>query len=179
MKKTAVTATVLVLAGTGLYLGFLAGEDAGRSAGSAAGPDGPTRLDEAPVVEFETPGGDRASLADYEGQVILLNFWGTWCPPCRREIPDLVEVQKELGGQNATVIGLAVASGSPSDVMDFAREFEINYPIWLSGTGKVVEHYRVMGFPTTLLIDREGKVRKRYMGPQTAERLLADLRPLL
>lgn len=125
-------------------------------------------------AEFRTLEGKRTSLVDYRGRVVILNLWGTWCPPCRREIPELVELQAELEERGATVVSIAVDSGSRRSIRSFAEEFGIDYPIWVSGTDEVVRHFRVVGFPFTLLIDREGLIRKQYLGPQTREALLAD-----
>lgn len=133
----------------------------------------------APKAEFATLDGGMASLADHRGQVVILNLWGTWCPPCRREIPELVELQTELEGQGATVVSIAVDSGSEDGIRSFASEFGIDYPIWISGTDEVVRHFRAIGFPFTLLIDRDGVIRKQYLGPQTQETLLADAEPWL
>jgi thiol-disulfide isomerase/thioredoxin len=104
----------------------------------------------APDAQFATLDGGTASLADYRGQVVILNLWGTWCPPCRREIPELVELQAELEEQGATVVSIAVDSGAEESIRSFASEFGIDYPIWLS------------------------VIRKQYLGPQTQETLLAD-----
>jgi len=125
-------------------------------------------------AEFATLDGGTASLVDHRGQVVILNLWGTWCPPCRREIPELVELQAELEEQSATVVSIAVDSGAEESIRSFASEFGINYPIWVSGTDEVVRHFRAIGFPFTLLIDRDGVIRKQYLGPQTQETLLAD-----
>lgn len=133
----------------------------------------------ADVVKFPTLDGDTASLADYRGRVVLLNLWGTWCPPCRREIPDLVELQEEIEPRGGTVVGLAVDSGSPDEIREFAERYGINYPIWRSDGRTVMEHYRAMGYPTTLLVDRQGVIRERYVGAQTAAELLAALEPYL
>lgn len=172
-------AAVLAVAAGGLYLGLVSGEEGTRVAGGGApGPDGPLSIP-AEVVEFATLQGDSASLEDYRGRVVVLNLWGTWCPPCREEIPDLVKLQERIEPRGGTVVGLAVDSGSPAEIRDFAERFGMNYPVWHARTQTVVEHYRAMGFPTTLLIDRQGIIRERYIGPQTAEDLLADLEPYL
>lgn len=165
---------VAVLAGIGgLVVAFSGGlmRSAGAEAGGALSP----WLEvEAPVAEFATLDGGTASLADYRGQVVILNMWGTWCPPCRREIPELVHLQEELIGRGATVVSIAVDSGTEEGIRDFAEEFGMNYPIWIAGTDAVVQHFHAIGFPFSLLIDREGLIRKQYLGPQTYESLLAD-----
>lgn len=181
MNRTTIAglAVVLAVAAGGLYLGLVSGEEGAPLAEAGhRGSDGPLSIP-AEVVDFATLQGDSASLEDYRGQVVLLNLWGTWCPPCRREIPDLVKLQERIEPRGGTVVGLAVDSGSPAEIRDFADSFEINYPVWHARTRTVVEHYRAMGFPTTLLVDREGIIRERYIGPQTAEELLADLEPYL
>ena len=133
----------------------------------------------APGAEFATLDGGRASLSDYRGKVVVLNLWGTWCPPCRREIPELVELQDSLLQREATVVSIAVDSGAEESIRSFADEFGIDYPIWLSGTDEVVRLFKAIGFPFTLLIDRQGVIRKQYLGPQSQEALLADAEPWL
>ncbi|MEE9578336.1 MAG: TlpA disulfide reductase family protein [Gemmatimonadota bacterium] len=164
----------LVLAGiAALVVAFSAGYigSAGAESGSA---DARWLSIPAPEAEFRTLEGKKASLADYRGQVVILNLWGTWCPPCRREIPHLVDLQEDLQDRDATVVSIAVDSGAEESIRSFASEFGIDYPIWISGTDEVVRHFRAIGFPFTLLIDRDGVIRKQYLGPQTQETLLAD-----
>jgi peroxiredoxin len=132
-----------------------------------------------PDAEFETLEGSSKRLADYRGQIVLLNFWGTWCPPCIHEIPELVQLQpllEELGG---TVLGPAVDSGSSEAIQEFADEFAINYPIFKSNTNQAVGKFAAAGYPYTLLIDRKGVIRKTYLGPQTLRILLADVKRLV
>lgn len=179
-----VTVLLVVAGGLGIYLGLITGDGGSEPAGAsrparASGEAGGRLSIPADVVDFPTLEGDTASLADYRGQVVLLNLWGTWCPPCRREIPDLVDLQERIEPRGATVVGLAVDSGSPPEIREFVDRFGMNYPIWYGRGQKVISHYRAMGFPTTLLIDRSGVIRKRYLGPQTAESLMEDLEPML
>lgn len=132
-----------------------------------------------PDAEFETLHGGSKRLDDYRGQIVLLNFWGTWCPPCIHEIPELVELQplmEELGG---TVLGPAVDSGSSEAILEFAMEFDINYPIFKTNTNQAVGQFAAAGYPYTLLIDRDGVIRKTYLGPQTLKILLADVERLV
>ncbi|MGW8283704.1 MAG: peroxiredoxin family protein [Gemmatimonadota bacterium] len=128
----------------------------------------------APDVEFVTVEGGTARLSDYRGQFVVLNFWGTWCPPCRVEIPELVRAQDlllELGG---TIIAPSVGSGSPEDILRFADEYEINYPIWITNESISVGEFGAPGYPFTVLIGRDGMIRRTYVGPQTKERLVRD-----
>lgn len=181
-RKASVWVLAVLLAAGGFYLGVRTAPGGTGADAPAAGPEG-ERAGElaipAPAVGFRTLEGDTASLADHRGSVVVLNFWGTWCPPCRREIPHLVELQDAIEPRGGTVIGIAVDSGTPEQIREFTREFGVNYPIWISSTPVVVDHFPVMGFPTTLLIDRGGVVRKQFLGPQTAARLLEELEGLL
>lgn len=181
---------LLVAVGAGLYAGFGVDRDEGPAptAGGAAATVGSASavhekrgslaipVDRSP---FATLDGDSASMADYEGTVVVLNLWGTWCPPCRREIPHLVDLQREIEPRGATVIGLAVDSGSPEEIRAFLERYGVDYPVWRSGTREVVERFRAMGFPTTYIVDREGVIRERFLGPQTDEELLEALEPYL
>lgn len=132
-----------------------------------------------PDPEFRTAAGEPARLSDLEGQIVLLNFWGSWCPPCLIEIPHLVEVQDVLTDLGGTIIGPAVDSGSGEDVLRFAEEQGINYPVWLSDYETAVGKFGAAGYPFTLLIDRHGVIRRQYLGPQTSTTLLRDIAALV
>jgi thiol-disulfide isomerase/thioredoxin len=177
-------AAVLIV--TALGLGYLVG--AGLQDDRAApGKDGTQGLDHSPVwleipvpdVEFRTAEGDAGRLSDYAGQIVLLNFWGTWCPPCLVEIPHLIEVQEVLVDLGGTIIGPAVGSGSGEAVLRFGRDRGINYPLWLSDYDTAVGRFGAAGYPFTLLIDEAGIIRRQYLGPQTARTLLRDIGALL
>lgn len=167
-----VAGAVLVAGGVVAYL-LGPGEPAGEG-GEAAWLDMP-----ASTVAFETLSGRTESLADYEGRVVLLNFWGTWCPPCRREIPELVEVRERFRAEDVAVIGVAVESGSAEEIREFLAEFDADYPIWISSGAKALSNFDAAGYPYTLLVDRDGRIRKQYLGPQSSERLAEDIRALL
>jgi thiol-disulfide isomerase/thioredoxin len=129
----------------------------------------------APEVAFETLEGVRASLTEHRGQVVLLNLWGTWCPPCVTEIPHLVEVHQAIEPLGGTVIGLAVDSGSPEEIRGFWRdrlELEPAYPLWMGTNREARRHFEAFGLPHTLVIDRDGLVRERFLGVVTREILL-------
>jgi thiol-disulfide isomerase/thioredoxin len=136
----------------------------------------------APEVGFPTLAGGEDSLARYRGQVVLLNIWGTWCPPCVREIPHLVEVQGEIEPHGGTVIGLAVDSGTSGDIHDFWQnriELEPAYPIWMGTNREARRHFDAFGLPNTLIIDRDGIIRERFLGLVTREMLMEELEPYL
>ena len=133
----------------------------------------------APDVEFATVEGGTARLSDYRGRVVLLNFWGTWCPPCRVEIPHLIRTQEILLGLGGTVIAPAVGSGSSEDILRFAAEYGINYPIWIARDAVAVGKFAAPGYPFTLLIGPDGIIRRTYVGPQTEQTLVRDVGLLL
>ena len=179
-----VAAAVLILIAAGL--GYRVGSDlqqGGTESDEAwtRGLEPPPVWLEIPVpdVEFRTAEGGVARLDEYGGQIVLLNFWGTWCPPCLVEIPHLIEVQEALAELGGTIIGPAVGSGSGEAVLRFGRDRGINYPLWLSDYETAVGRFGAAGYPFTLLIDGEGIIRRQYLGPQTARTLLRDVGALL
>jgi thiol-disulfide isomerase/thioredoxin len=136
----------------------------------------------APDVRFTTLEGEEASLADYRDMVILLNIWGTWCPPCIEEIPHLVGVQKVIEPRGATVIGLAVDSGSSDDIHAFWQDrlnLDPAYPLWMGTNRTVRRHFQAFGLPNTLIIDGDGVIRERFLGLMTRDMLLEALEPYL
>jgi peroxiredoxin len=118
----------------------------------------------APEFSLADIKGNVVNLSDYKGKVVIIDFWATWCPPCRKGIPDFVELQSEYGEENLVVLGISVDQGDLSVVPAFAKEYKINYPV-LYATMEVVSTYGgVSGIPTTFIIDRDGKVRNRFVG---------------
>lgn len=132
--------------------------------------------------EFESTHGQHVSLADYRGQVVVLNLWAIWCGPCIAEIPELVELQHRIEPLGATVIGLAADSGSADQILGFWHrrlELEPNYPLWFTSMEQARTHFGATTIPLTLLIDREGVVRDRLLGAHDAQTLMERLQPLL
>jgi len=131
---------------------------------------------------FESTDGQRVSLADYRGQVIVLNLWAIWCGPCIGEIPELVELQRRIEPHGATVIGLAADSGSADQILAFWQrrlDLEPSYPLWHTSMEQARANFGATTVPLTLLIDREGVVRDRLLGAHDAETLMERLQPLL
>lgn len=126
-------------------------------------------------AEFETLDGGTVRLADYRGGIVLLNFWGTWCAPCVYEIPELVSLQPRLEALGGTIIGPAIDSGSPDKIRAFLADYDVNYPVVITTGSVAVGDFGAPGYPATLLIDAEGVIRRIYLGPQTADVLLADV----
>jgi cytochrome c biogenesis protein CcmG, thiol:disulfide interchange protein DsbE len=117
----------------------------------------------APGFSLQDLEGQPLDLADYRGKVVLLDFWATWCAPCRDEIPHFVQLQDKYGGQGLQVIGISMDDG-PQPVREFYRQFKMNYPVAL-GTEKVADSYGgVLGLPVTFVIDRNGRMAAKYTG---------------
>jgi cytochrome c biogenesis protein CcmG, thiol:disulfide interchange protein DsbE len=120
----------------------------------------------APEYAAITIDGDSVSLASQRGRVVLLNVWATWCRPCRAEIPELRELQSEYHDRGFDVLGVSVdAGGSEEAVREFVTEFAMVYPIWLDPDERVSTTFRTAGVPETFLIDRNGILRWRKLGP--------------
>ncbi len=114
--------------------------------------------------------GNQTKLSDYRGKVVILDFWATWCPPCRRGIPDLVELQKTYK-KNLAVIGISLDTDSKSDVVPFMKQYGINYKV-VYGDNEVVQKYgNIQSIPTTFIIDQKGKIITSYIGLQQKETL--------
>ena len=106
----------------------------------------------------------KVNLSDYQGKVIILDFWDTWCSPCRMEIHDFVELQKKWGDKGLQIIGVAFGRQGLSAVKSFAKKYKINYLVLLAD-GQILEKYGpIRGIPTTFVINREGKIYKKYIG---------------
>lgn len=118
----------------------------------------------APDFEIELIDGETVTLSGYKGEVVLLNFWGTWCPPCRAEMPALQRTWDEYKDQGVTFLGVAIYD-EKADVERFAEAYGITYPLGIDLLGDLTVDYKVTSFPTTFLIDREGKEVRRIVNP--------------
>jgi thiol-disulfide isomerase/thioredoxin len=127
----------------------------------------------APVVHFKDLDGKDTSLGDYNGKVVLVNFWATWCDPCREEIPWLIDMQQKYANKGFTVLGIAMDEEGKKVVAPFVsqEQFDVksqkvtmNYPIVI-GNDDIAEKFGgLLGYPTSVLISRDGKQVKRITG---------------
>ena len=114
----------------------------------------------APDFEVETFEGETLRLSDLEGQVVVLNFWASWCPPCRWEMPAFEEISREYRDRGVTFVGIAM-SDTLEDAKGFADQTGVTYPLALDTTNEVVRAYQVRSLPTTFFIDKEGRIQRR------------------
>ena len=113
-------------------------------------------------------GGGEVFLSDYRGQWVIVNYWATWCAPCRKEIPDLSRLHSERS--DVTVLGLAFEELDDSDFFEFLEDFEVSYPILKVDVYAPPEPFgapRVL--PTTIILDKQGRAVKAFLGPVTVE----------
>ena len=102
--------------------------------------------------------GSTFDLANEKGNVVLLNLWATWCGPCRYEIPELEKLHKDLADQKFKVVGVSVDEGDPKEVQSFVTDQKVTYPIVLDPEGRLAALAQTTVLPTSLLVDRQGKV---------------------
>ena len=121
----------------------------------------------APDFELQTLEGKNLKLSDLRGKAVLLNFWATYCGPCKIEMPWFVELQKEYGPQGFQIVGVAMDDASTDEIAKFVKEMGVNYPILL-GKESVGQSYGGVGvLPTTFFVDRNGKIIAREFGLQS------------
>jgi cytochrome c biogenesis protein CcmG/thiol:disulfide interchange protein DsbE len=125
----------------------------------------PGPLARAPDFTLVAPDGSEMSLTDLRGKVVLLNFWATWCPPCRAEMPALNTLQREYGAEHDFVVVGVNLEESREQVEAFARDFKISFPLLLDSSGKVTtESFAVRTLPASVVIDRQGYIRDTWAG---------------
>jgi thiol-disulfide isomerase/thioredoxin len=117
----------------------------------------------APAIYVTDISGHRLDLSSYRGKVVVLNFWVTWCEPCRAEIPELIELQNRFLDQGLAVIGIALEDDLAS-VQTACKQLNVNYPVAL-GDKKMSAVFGGVGFPTTFVIGRDGRIYSKHMGP--------------
>ena len=125
------------------------------------------------LVDFRLPDvqGQMVSFHDFDADLVLLDFWGTWCAPCRKSIPHLIEIQQTLGGKKVQVVGIACertpAKDRAANVAKSLKELKINYPVLISsmdGTCPVQDAFQIQFYPTLVLVDRQGRILWREQG---------------
>lgn len=132
----------------------------------------------APNFVLRNVQGDDIHLSDYRGHVVLLNFWASWCPPCKAEIPWLSDFEKSYKDQGLEVIGVAIQDGPLASLRDFASDLGINYQVLLDD-GETAESYRISAVPMTYIIDRDGNIAAASSGIINRAECVAEIVRLL
>ena len=135
----------------------------------------------APAWNLPSTEGGTLSLAQYKGKVVILDFWDTWCPPCKKEIPGFIQLQKEYANKNVQVIGMAFGRDGMGAVQQFVKQYGINYPVVIADDQVSRNYGNITSIPTTFLIDTDGKARAKHVGytdlgvfKQQVDAMLAD-----
>lgn len=130
----------------------------------------------APNFKLTDLSGKTVSLADYKGKVLFLNFWATWCPPCRAEVPDFVDAYAEQKGNGLEILGISLDTKGKETVLAFIEKYKINYPVVLEtrpNTEKIINDYQPGEYiPATIVIDKLGRIRHKEVGAIDKETLL-------
>ncbi len=133
----------------------------------------------APDFALQSLDGKTVHLSDFRGKAILLNFWATWCEPCKVEMPWIVDLQKEYASQGLQVVGVAMDDAGPDEIAKFTHEMGVNYPIVI-GKDEVADSYGGLPFlPTTFYIGRDGKIVDKVLGIKGRGEIEDDIKKAL
>ena len=133
----------------------------GCSAGSE--PSEVRLVGQAPEFQLEDLDGQSVSLSDFQGKPVLLNFWATWCSPCRSEMPYLQEIYEEWSSQGLVMLTINIGE-SHSKVSNFLQTYNLSLPVLLDTKSSVAQEYNITGIPTTLFIDKDGVIQQKIIG---------------
>ncbi len=131
------------------------------------------------VVGLRDLDGAPLRLADLRGEPVWLSFFATWCPPCQEETPVLRDAWERYGPRGLQMVAVSVQETTPDDVADWARTYDLRYPIGFDATSAVFHAYQGFGLPTHVFIDRDGVIRHLQYGPLDREQVAAIVEPLL
>ena len=180
-RNLIIIASVLPIAAFFALLVWAVAERGGMAGGFAVNDTfGEASVKHRPAPDFtaQTVDGKTVRLSDLKGRVVMLDFWTSWCPPCRREAPTLAEVYREYQGKNVEFIGVAIWD-DPEDVSRFVESFDISYPNLVDARGRIGISYGVIGIPEKFFIDPNGDVVRKLVGPIESETLRDALDALL
>ncbi|MDX6712523.1 MAG: cytochrome c-type biosis protein [Blastocatellia bacterium] len=146
--------------------------------GSPTAPPVATNLEPLPDATLKDLKGETVKLSDLRGHVVVLNFWATWCVPCRAEIPELNAMQKEMESRGLSVVGVSF-DATAKEITEFQKDIKQDYTLLLADENLKSTLGVGASFPTTIIVDRDGKIRKRIIGARDRSRFEAEIKPLL
>lgn len=182
MKSTVIFVVVVVLVITGLL--FISGKFVPSHQANAAQPsENGDRFTGAAAPDFELKvldGKDKTlKLSDFKGKAVVVNFWATWCEPCKVEMPWLIDLQSKYGPQGLQIVGIAMDDTDEKTIVSFTHKMGVNYPI-VQGTEKVADLYGgIDGMPTLFFVDRAGKIVDHELGLRGMDIIEANIKKSL
>ena len=157
MNKMLKAILVMILTSGLLITGCAVGSEPAATVGMAA-----------PDFELQNLDGQSVSLNDLKGKPVLINFWATWCPPCRSEMPYIQQVYDEMHEKGLVVLAINIGESS-SKVKSFLQDNDLSLPVLLDTRGVVAQRYNIKGIPTTFFIDKDGTIREKIIGAFTSK----------
>ena len=133
----------------------------------------------APAWKLHDLNGNVVSLDDFKGKVVVLDFWATWCPPCREEIPGYVDLYRKYGKDRLVIVGVSMDEAGPKVVQEFVKKFGVNYPVVMADDAIQSAYGGLEAIPTTFLIDQKGQIRDKKVGAEPTDEYEKKIKALL
>jgi peroxiredoxin len=175
-KKIVVIIGLLALVGWGVYDDFLTHKtqktvQSSKPVSHETANIGIQEGEKAPDFQLQTLSGKDIKLSDMAGKKVILNFWATWCPPCKAEMPHIQEFYQEQKKNNVVVLSVneTTAEKDPNNVGTFINDYGLTFPVLLDGSGAVGQTYQAFTIPTSYIIDTKGIIQKKIVGPMDKE----------
>jgi len=134
---------------------------------------------QAPDFALTDLSGKTVHLSDFKGKVVIVDFWATWCGPCRVEIPDFVKLQSKYKDKGLEIVGLSLDADGEKAVKPFVDKHDINYTMLLANDETAKSYGGILGIPTTFVIDRQGRIVQKFVGVMPAKTFEDTIQPLL
>ncbi|MCL2761108.1 MAG: TlpA family protein disulfide reductase [Desulfuromonadales bacterium] len=166
MKRIAVIVIIIIMA-VAIIAGCKKSETSAPATSQQTQTSTPVAVVEgaiAPDFTVQDLSGKEQKLSDLKGKVVLVNFWATWCPPCREEIPSMMKLNKAMAGKPFQLLAISIDEGGKKDIEAFFKKTGMNLPAYLDSNGALGTLYGITGVPETIIVDKQGIVQKRVVG---------------